>query len=191
MVVKKENIWNVPNFLTAVRFILTFVLVYLFIIDYPVLKIVIVFAIAALTDFLDGQIARGFNQVTRFGAKFDILADRLLWGVFGLCVLYFFSIRNIFNGFHLFQVFLIFSREIFSLPFILVNVIQGKKVLAKARWSGKTTTFLQGFAIPFLVLSSIGYSFFDFSIVLSIACFISGLWSVYDYSRAIGYFGKK
>jgi CDP-diacylglycerol--glycerol-3-phosphate 3-phosphatidyltransferase len=189
----KEKIVNVPNFLTLLRFILTFVLIYLFFkveTQRDVFIILGVFIFAAFTDFLDGQIARRFNQVTKFGAKFDIIADRMLWIITGLLLVIFFPLHGIFDNSHLLQMILILTREIVCFPLVLINLFRKEKIMMKAQWSGKTTTFLQGFAIPFLILS-VYFPAFWFSIILSFACFFSGLWSFRDYSRQMGFFRKR
>jgi CDP-diacylglycerol--glycerol-3-phosphate 3-phosphatidyltransferase len=186
---KKENIINVPNFLTLIRFILTFVLIYLFLkvrTKEEVFVIFGVFVFAAFTDFLDGQIARRFDQVTRFGAKFDIVADRFLWIITGIMVLVMFPLREIFNDYQVLQMILIVSREILCFPIVLINLARKKKIMIEAQWSGKTTTFLQGFAIPALILS-VYIPLFRFSIILAVACFFSGLWSFRDYTKQVGF----
>ena len=38
----------------------------------------VVFVVAALTDWLDGYLARKFNQTVRFGRNFDPLVDKVL-----------------------------------------------------------------------------------------------------------------
>ncbi len=177
---KKERILNVPNFLTLVRVLLTFVLIYLFIFSFNVKTLFLVFIVAAVTDFIDGQIARRFNQVTKFGAKFDIIADRFLWLVMGVLTLIFFPMYGVFDGFHLLQFIFVLTREIICLPFVVINMIRGKKVLIGAKWSGKVTTFLQGFAIPLVILSA--YSeMFRFSLVFVVLACISGIWAARDY----------
>jgi CDP-diacylglycerol--glycerol-3-phosphate 3-phosphatidyltransferase len=72
---------NLANRLTVLRIIL--VPVFLIFIDikgipYGITIATGIFIIAALTDKLDGYIARSRNQITRFGKLMDPLADKLL-----------------------------------------------------------------------------------------------------------------
>jgi CDP-diacylglycerol--glycerol-3-phosphate 3-phosphatidyltransferase len=69
-----------PNQLTVLRIILTPVFFVLFLSNYPVLRQVslIIFIIAALTDWYDGWLARKFNYITTWGKFWDPLADKIL-----------------------------------------------------------------------------------------------------------------
>jgi CDP-diacylglycerol--glycerol-3-phosphate 3-phosphatidyltransferase len=71
---------NLPNKLTVARLILTVVFVVLYYLPMPnhVSWALLVFAIASITDLLDGQIARKHNLVTNFGKLMDPLADKIL-----------------------------------------------------------------------------------------------------------------
>ena len=71
---------NLPNKLTVARLILTVVFVILYYLPIPnaVSWSLLVFAIASITDLLDGQIARKYNLVTNFGKLMDPLADKIL-----------------------------------------------------------------------------------------------------------------
>src|SRR5918994_1632606 len=71
---------NLPNFLTLVRIILVPVLVVALLDETPNgdTMAAIVFAIAAVTDGLDGYIARSREAVTTFGKVMDPIADKLL-----------------------------------------------------------------------------------------------------------------
>ncbi|WP_046757115.1 CDP-alcohol phosphatidyltransferase family protein [Kordia jejudonensis] len=71
---KKENIYNVPNFLSFYR-LLTFPLILWFIYAGNEHLFAIFLCINLVTDILDGLIARTFNLKTKFGAKLDSLAD--------------------------------------------------------------------------------------------------------------------
>jgi CDP-diacylglycerol---glycerol-3-phosphate 3-phosphatidyltransferase len=71
---------NWPNRLTLVRVFLAPVFVFLFLIDnvYARLSALIIFVLAALTDLVDGWLARKYNITTGFGKFMDPLADKIL-----------------------------------------------------------------------------------------------------------------
>lgn len=71
-----ENMWTVPNLLSAIRIILIPVFAVLFYRD-ELVGAVIVLAISGISDFLDGKIARRFNQVSELGKILDPVADKL------------------------------------------------------------------------------------------------------------------
>ena len=73
-------IWNVSNVLTLVRIVLVPVFAVLFYLPVPEVNWIIaaLFLAAALTDWLDGYLARYFNQVSKLGAFLDPVADKLM-----------------------------------------------------------------------------------------------------------------
>ena len=90
-----------------------------------------IFVIASLTDFVDGYIARHYNQTTDFGKFLDPLADKLLtiaamtcfceWGVFPAWAL-----------------MIVLTRE-FAVTGLRLIAVQKGNVIA-AGWSGKVKT---------------------------------------------------
>lgn len=76
---------NLPNKITIVRILLIPMMVIAFYFDkiisnfiYAGLIAALIFLIAALTDFLDGHIARKYNLVTTIGKFLDPIADKVL-----------------------------------------------------------------------------------------------------------------
>ena len=71
---------NLPNQLTLLRLVLTGVFVALLSVEFPWSHTLalLVFAVAAITDFFDGHIARKRDLVTNFGKLMDPLADKVL-----------------------------------------------------------------------------------------------------------------
>jgi len=80
-------IWNLPNFLTWLRILAIPLVVLLFLfgarnhstLAYPIAGLL--FAAAAITDSLDGYLARRLGQTTRLGAFLDPVADKLIVAV--------------------------------------------------------------------------------------------------------------
>lgn len=76
-------LWTLPNSLTILRIVLIPVLVLVFFIpnQWSSLLSAAVFGLAALTDWLDGYLARRMKQISVFGAFLDPVADKLMVAV--------------------------------------------------------------------------------------------------------------
>ena len=91
-----------------------------------------VFVIASLTDFVDGYIARHYNQVSNFGKFLDPLADKLL--VFAAMLIF-----VQWGRMPAWAVMIVLARE-FAVSGLRMVAATGGKVIA-AGWSGKVKTF--------------------------------------------------
>ncbi len=133
---------NLPNKLTMLRIILVPVTMALMLTEHPILA-GIFFAIASITDFFDGYIARKYNLVSSFGKIMDPLADKIL--VFGalLC----FIQKDVIT---VWPVVIILARELFVTSMRVVAVDKGKVIAAS--WWGKIKTNVQIFAVLFSIL---------------------------------------
>ncbi|WP_370814012.1 CDP-diacylglycerol--glycerol-3-phosphate 3-phosphatidyltransferase [Butyricicoccus pullicaecorum] len=109
----------------------------------------VLFCLASFTDFLDGYIARKYNQVTDFGKFVDPLADKLLV----TAALVIFVERGLFAAW---MVFVILAREFIITS--LRNVAAAKGQVMAAAWSGKVKTCVQiaGIILIFLYVIALG-----------------------------------
>jgi CDP-diacylglycerol---glycerol-3-phosphate 3-phosphatidyltransferase len=73
---------NLPNKLTASRFVLTVIFLWLLfcpqVVPFHYTLALFFFCLAGVTDFLDGRIARSRNLITNFGILMDPLADKIM-----------------------------------------------------------------------------------------------------------------
>ena len=71
---------NLPNKLTIIRIILSFVFMFLLFTQGLLAKVLalITFLIASITDFYDGYLARKYNLITDLGKLLDPIADKIL-----------------------------------------------------------------------------------------------------------------
>ncbi len=75
--------WNIPNILTLLRIVLVpvFVLLFYLPVEWARFSCALVFSVAAITDWLDGYLARKWGQVSPLGAFLDPVADKLMVAV--------------------------------------------------------------------------------------------------------------
>lgn len=106
----------------------------------------VLFLVASATDFLDGYIARKYNQITDFGKFVDPLADKLLV----TAALLLFVERMLFPAW---MVFVILAREFIITS--LRNVAAAKGRVLAATWTGKVKTVVQIGAIAVIFLFAI------------------------------------
>ena len=113
-------------------------------IPYGIGKIValVIFIVAALTDLLDGKIARKYNLVTTFGKFMDPLADKLLVCSALICLVELGRIPA-------WIVIIIISREFIISGFRLVASDKG--VVIAASWWGKFKTTFQMVMIVLMI----------------------------------------
>ena len=173
---------NLPNKLTVLRIFMIPLFLLLvsipsdllgYIGALPVLHLIgaIIFALASLTDYLDGHLARKWQLITNFGKFADPLADKMLTMVaFVVLVALDFAPAWV--------VAIIVCRELAVTGLRLLLVEEQGEVLAAA-WPGKVKTATQMFAIIFLLL--------HFSLLGSILLYLCLIATVYS---GVDYFAK-
>jgi CDP-diacylglycerol---glycerol-3-phosphate 3-phosphatidyltransferase len=158
---------NLPNKLTISRFLLTvaFLIVMFSRIRFHETIALVLFALAGISDFLDGQIARRRKLITNFGILMDPLADKIM-----VCSAFIAFVGL--NWIPAWMVVVIVSRELAITGLRLLAA--SKNVVLAAEGYGKHKTISQIVAIiSILVLASyeqwgpVGNAVFGFSIITS------------------------
>lgn len=131
---------NLPNKITLVRILLIPLFVVLFLVQFPFhyLAACIVFIVASITDFIDGNIARRRNLVTNLGKFLDPFADKALVCTALVLIT---SFSNIFTFAIVIFTVIIIVRELMITAFRTVAAT--KKVILAADIWGKIKTSLQ------------------------------------------------
>ena len=113
----------------------------------------LVFSFAAITDSLDGYIARTRNQITVFGKFADPLADKLL---ISAALLVFVELGDLSSW----MAFIIIAREFIITGFRVLAAAEG--VVIAASWWGKIKTITQIVAIVATLLNNFPFSYIGF-----------------------------
>lgn len=124
---------NTANKLTMLRVIMIPVFMVALYLNFPFHNIValVIFILASVTDFIDGYIARNFNQVTDFGKFMDPLADKLLVTA---AMLWFVEVGQM----SAWVLLIVIAREFAVSGLRMVAAPKG--IVIAAAWSGKIKT---------------------------------------------------
>ena len=188
---------NLPNKLTVMRILLVPVLVIIAMIDFPLkvynipleyILVDIIFIIAAITDKVDGYLARKNNQVTTFGKFLDPIADKILV-VSALIIL---VERGTIPAW--IPIIIVF-REFLVSGYRLIASQSNGKVIAANKWGKlKTVTQMVAIILTLIDVNPIGSIFtssltgFNFVLnlldtLLMFLCVIATIFSGYEYLK--------
>ncbi len=171
---------NIPNILTALRFIIIPVFAYYLITRHYIIA-VILFLAGGLTDILDGYIARRLNLVTSWGKIADPLADKLIQ-ITALVIL-----SLVLKVVPVELLLIIMAKELLMGIGALVLYKQNHFVVS-ANWYGKMATVVFYLAIVMLLFDDpFGrWSIFGlpFNLLFFIAAVIVALFAFFMYASA-------
>lgn len=172
--------FTIPNILSLIRLFLIPVFVVVFYLPYhwAPFAAALVFAIASITDWLDGMLARKLNQTSRFGAFLDPVADKVL--VASALIL-------ITEHFHSFWITVpavtMIAREIIISALREWMAEIGKRASVAVSWIGKVKTGTQMVALLALIWRYDEWMIWLGYITIYIATILT-YWSMIQYLNA-------
>ena len=177
---------NIPNMLTLFRIALipVFVIMFYLPFSWSFMASAVVFVLAAVTDWLDGFLARRRQQVTPLGQMMDPLADKLLTSAAFIALVQMVTEQQ--TAWFTIPALVVVGRE------ILVSALRewmaeiGKRTSVAVSWVGKVKTFVQMLAIITLLAVDPGKGgpWLALGYILFYAAAALTLWSAVLYVRA-------
>ena len=140
------KIATLPNLITLIRLLTLPVFVTMLLVNEQRAGAALLLGVLGMTDWVDGWIARRFNQTSQFGMVFDPFVDRALFVVGTGSVL-------IDGGVPLWFCVCILVREVFVGSMMAIGTLVGMKRFPVSIW-GKRYTFLLMTAVPLLLLGT-------------------------------------
>lgn len=183
-------LWNTPNLLTLMRILLIPVFIVAYYLPYPwaPLLTMSLFILAALTDWLDGFLARRLDQSSPFGAFLDPVADKLMVASALVLLTSDKRVHELVWDFRVFAVVvvIIIGREITVSALREWMAELGERTRVAVSILGKFKTIGQMVAIPFLLYREpiLGLPVFRIGELLLYLAAGLTLWSMVIYLRA-------
>lgn len=174
---------NIPTQLTILRLLMVPMVLLCLFIDFPGHRAVavVIYVVAALTDTLDGYLARKWDQSTPFGAFLDPVADKLM--VAAICIALVLDYMSIWIAI---AAIIIISREILISALREWMAEEGARDIVAVSQLGKLKTWLQMLALGFLLWQTptLGLPIATIGMVLLGGAVALTLYSLFDYFKA-------
>jgi len=170
------------NQLTLLRIILIPLFVVIFYLPFwwAHLSCALIFAIAAITDWLDGYVARKYNQSTAFGAFLDPVADKLMVAISLLLLV---SIHHD-SAWFVAAAAIIVGREIVISALREWMAELGQRASVAVSFIGKIKTTLQMISILLLLMDRQEWYLMEIGYLALAGAAALTLWSMVIYLRA-------
>ena len=141
----------------------------------------ILFGVAAITDFLDGWVARRYGQASKFGEFLDPVADKLM-----VAIVLVMLVQGDPDWYVDIIAMIIIGREITVSALREWMATIGERANVKVTWAGKLKTVLQMFGIAFMVFQNdlLGLDIYYIGFVLLVAAAGMTIWSMMIYLLA-------
>ena len=174
----RDNALTVPNLISILRLAAVPIFVWLLIVQERPLAAAILLGILGATDWVDGWVARKFNQVSELGKVLDPTADRIMFLVAVFTMMIDGSVPIWFG------VLTLVREGIVAIAALILGAL-GARAL-NVTWVGKTSSFGLMFAFPlFLFSAAVAGTQSDIYLLLA---FIIGIPSlILHYFAAFGY----
>lgn len=165
---------NVPNFLTILRlFMVPAFVIAIFQEDPGRFWAAGIFVLAALTDVLDGYLARKWNQITDFGKLADPAADKMMQLTALVCLF----IKDRLPGW----ILIIYAiKELLQVAggLRLLNI---RKYVVYSKWSGKIATVLLFIVIPVIMVTTEQQLPIQYATWMMAICLVATIIAFFDY----------
>ena len=174
---------NLANLLTLFRIAAIPVIVICFYSQMPHARPIaaVLFGVAAITDLIDGWVARRFNQTSRFGEFLDPVADKLMVSIILVML-----VQEDSGWFEDIIAMIIIGREITVSALREWMATIGERANVTVSAAGKIKTTLQMFGIAFMVYKNdlFGIPIYAVGFILLILAAIMTIWSMIIYLKA-------
>ena len=157
---------GLANWLTVLRIVLIPVFVTLLVYRKPGVALV-VFAVAALTDLLDGYVARSHGLQSRLGAFLDPMADKLLLTASFVTLTYLKVLPFWITA-------VVISRDMILVVGALLIHMVGGRIYPRPTWAGKAATFFQ----ILTVLTGLLARFFRLHLGVTVVVWLAAIFTI-------------